>query len=110
MIFGAGGGLCLPALASLGMSGATQDDAGLASGLFNTTQQVGAGLGVAVLSTLAAAQTRGQHAAGASTAAALAAGYHLAFAIAAGLAGASIVVAVAVLWPSRRRAALAECC
>jgi EmrB/QacA subfamily drug resistance transporter len=110
LIFGAGGGLCLPALAALGMSGATQADAGLASGLFNTTQQVGAALGVAVLSTLAAAQARGQHAAGASTVAALAAGYHLAFAIAAGLAGASIVVAVAVLRPSRRRAALAECC
>lgn len=70
----------------------------------------GAALGVAVLSTLAAAQTRGQHATGANTVAALAAGYHLVFAIAAGLAGASIVVAVAVLWPSRRRAALAECC
>jgi EmrB/QacA subfamily drug resistance transporter len=110
LIFGAGGGLCLPALASLGMSGATPADAGLASGLFNTTQQIGAALGVAVLSTLAAAQTRGQHPAGRTTAAALAAGYHLAFATAAGLAGTAIVVAAVVLWPSRRRAVLAECC
>jgi len=110
LIFGAGGGLCLPALASLGMSGATPADAGLASGLFNTTQQIGAALGVAVLSTLAAAQTRSQHSAGANTAAALAAGYHLAFAVGAGLGGAAIVVAAAVLWPSRRRATLAECC
>jgi len=107
LIFGAGGGLCLPALASLGMSGTTPADAGLASGLFNTTQQIGAALGVAVLSTLAAAQTRGTHEAGAP---ALAAGYHLAFATAAGLGGAAIVVAAVVLWPSRRRAALAECC
>lgn len=84
--------------------------AGLASGLFNTTQQIGAALGVAVLSTLAAAQTRSQHSAGASTAAALAAGYHLAFAVGAGLAGAALVVAAAVLRPSRRRAVLAECC
>jgi EmrB/QacA subfamily drug resistance transporter len=110
LIFGAGGGLCLPALASLGMSGATQGDAGLASGLFNTTQQIGAALGVAVLSTLAAAHTRSLHAAGASSSAALADGYRLAFATGAGLAGAAIVVAAAVLWPSRRRAALAECC
>jgi EmrB/QacA subfamily drug resistance transporter len=110
LIFGAGGGLCLPALASLGMSGATPADAGLASGLFNTTQQIGAALGVAVLSTLAAAQTRSQHPAGPTTAAALAAGYHLAFATAAGLAGTAIVVAAVVLWPSRRRAVLAECC
>jgi hypothetical protein len=67
-----------------------------------------AALGVAVLSTLAAAQTRSQHPAGANTAAALAAGYHLA--VGAGLGGAAIVVAAAVLWPSRRGAALAECC
>jgi EmrB/QacA subfamily drug resistance transporter len=107
LIFGAGGGLSLPALASLGMSGATPSDAGLASGLFNTTQQIGAALGVAVLSTLAAAQTRGTHQAGA---AALTAGYHLAFATGAGLAGAAILTAAAVLWPTRRRPALAECC
>ena len=107
LVFGAGGGLCLPALASLGMSGVTQSDAGLASGLFNTTQQIGAALGVAVLSTLAAAQTRSLHSA---SAAALASGYHLAFAVGAGLAGTAIVVAAAVLWPSRRPAALAECC
>jgi MFS family permease len=83
---------------------------GVGGGPFNTTQQIGAALGVAVLSTLAAAQTRSQHSAGANTAAALAAGYHLAFATAVGLAGTAIVVAAAVLWPSRRRAVLAECC
>jgi hypothetical protein len=37
------------------MSGAGQDDARLASGLFNTTRQIGMAMGVAVLSTLAAA-------------------------------------------------------
>ena len=47
------------------MSGARADDAGLASGLFNTTQQIGMALGVAVLSTLAAARTGGLLAAGA---------------------------------------------
>jgi EmrB/QacA subfamily drug resistance transporter len=99
LIFGAGGGLCLPALASLAMSGATDKDAGLASGLFNTTQQIGAALGVAVLSAVAATQ----HSNGP-------AGYRLAFAVGAGLSGAAIVVAAAVLWPSRRRSALAECC
>ena len=100
LIFGIGGGLTLPALASLGMSGATDSDAGLASGLFNTTQQVGAALGVAVLSTLAAAQARSLHATSISSAAALAAGYHLAFAIGTVLTVAAIIVAAAVL---RRR-------
>ena len=97
LIFGAGGGLALPALASLGMSGAMQSDAGLASGLFNTTQQIGAALGVAALSTLAAAQTRSLDAAGTASTAALAAGYHLAFATGTGLAAAAIIVTAAVL-------------
>jgi predicted MFS family arabinose efflux permease len=100
LIFGIGGGLTLPALASLGMSGATDSDAGLASGLFNTTQQVGAALGVAMLSTLAAAQARSLHATSTSSAAALAAGYHLAFAIGTVLTVAAIIVAAAML---RRR-------
>src|SRR5262249_9680051 len=87
------------ALASLGMSGATQRDAGLASGLFNTAQQIGAALGVAVLSTLAAAQASGLHATGTGSAAPLAAGYHVAFAIGTGLTVAAIIVAAAVLRP-----------
>ena len=57
MLLAAGFGLALPALTTLGMSGAEADDAGLASGLFNTTQQIGMALGVAVLSTLAASRT-----------------------------------------------------
>ena len=110
LMFGAGGGLTLPALASLGMSGATPSDAGLASGLFNTTQQTGAALGVAVLSTLAATRTASLHATGAGTAPALAAGYHLAFAAGAGLAVAAIIVTATVLRrtgsvPRRSRAA-----
>ena len=99
LIFGIGGGLTLPALASLGMSGATPDEAGLASGLFNTTQQIGAALGVAVLSTLAAAQASSLHASGTGSTAALAAGYRLAFTTGTGLAVAAIIVTATVLRP-----------
>src|SRR5262249_52426292 len=68
-------------------------------GLFNTAQQIGAALGVAVLSTLAAAQASGLHATGTGSAAPLAAGYHVAFAIGTGLTVAAIIVAAAVLRP-----------
>ena len=85
MVLIAGGGLVLPMLVSLGMSGAREGDAGLASGLFNTTQQVGMALGVAVLSTLAASRTTHLLGDGRTSATALTAGYHLAFATAAGL-------------------------
>jgi MFS family permease len=92
MIMGAGGGLTLPALAGLGMAAATDDDSGVASGLLNTTQQVGGALGLAVLSSLAAARTAVELAGGASADAALTAGYRLAFGVGAGL----IVVAIAI--------------
>jgi EmrB/QacA subfamily drug resistance transporter len=101
VLFGAGGGLTLPALASLGMSGATQSDAGLASGLFNTTQQIGAALGVAVLATVAAARTASLDAAGANGASALTSGYRLAFATGAGLAVAALIVATVLLRGTR---------
>lgn len=99
LVFGAGGGLTLPALATLGMSGATPSDAGITSGLFNTTQQAGAALGVAALSTVAAARTGHLRALGLDTASALSGGYHLAFALAAALTIAAIVVAAAMLRP-----------
>jgi predicted MFS family arabinose efflux permease len=97
MVLIAGGGLVLPALTTLGMSGARADDAGLASGLFNTTQQIGMALGVAVLSTLAAARTAALLADGGTTAAALAGGYRVAFATSAGLLLAALLVTVLVL-------------
>ncbi|MEU4414720.1 DHA2 family efflux MFS transporter permease subunit [Nocardia salmonicida] len=97
MVAVAGGGLVLPALTALGMSGAEADDAGLASGLFNTTQQVGMAIGVAVLSTLAAARTGTELVAGASDAAALTSGYRLAFTVAAGLLAAALVISATVL-------------
>jgi EmrB/QacA subfamily drug resistance transporter len=97
MLLVAGGGLALPALTSLGMSGAGEDDAGLASGVFNTTQQIGMAAGIAVLSTLAAARTDGLLAAGQRSPEALTAGYHLAFTVGTGLIIAAFGVALVVL-------------
>ncbi|MET8295853.1 MFS transporter [Streptomyces sp. NPDC005180] len=85
MLLAAGFGLATPALTALAMSGAGKQDAGLASGVFNTTQQLGMALGVAVLSTLAATRTRSLAAAGSGQAEALTGGYHLAFATGTGL-------------------------
>ncbi|SDS97568.1 MFS transporter [Actinopolymorpha singaporensis] len=104
MLLAAGFGLALPALTSLGMSGASDADAGLASGLFNTTQQIGMAVGVAVLSTLAAARTAGLLDAGAHEAVALTGGYHLAFAVGAGLLTAAFLVAFTALRTPAREA------
>ncbi|HEX7745598.1 MAG TPA: MFS transporter [Micromonosporaceae bacterium] len=102
MLLTAGFGLAQPALTTLAMSGARDDDAGLASGLFNTTQQIGMAAGVAVLATLAAARTDNLLANGVSAAAALTRGYRLAFSVATGLLVAAFVIAFTVLRPAQR--------
>jgi EmrB/QacA subfamily drug resistance transporter len=97
LLLGTGAGLCFPSLMTLAMSSATQSDAGLASGLVNTTLQVGGALGLAVLATLSATRTENLVADGEGTASALTSGYHLAFLIGAGLVAVALVVAVTVL-------------
>ena len=57
VLLGVGAGLAFPSLMTLAMSGATAEDSGLASGLVNTTQQVGGALGLAVLATLSTTRT-----------------------------------------------------
>jgi EmrB/QacA subfamily drug resistance transporter len=101
MLLTGGFGLAFPAMITLAMSGVPDSDAGVASGLVNTTQQVGAALGVAVLSTLAASRTGRLLAAGHPAAAALTGGYHLAFGVGAGLAATALLVAALALRPTR---------
>jgi EmrB/QacA subfamily drug resistance transporter len=101
VLLGVGAGIAFPALVTLAMSGATPADSGLASGLVNTTQQVGGALGLAVLATLSTSRSDHLVAQGESAASALTGGYHLAFAIGAGLVIAAIVVAALVLRSER---------
>ena len=105
VLLGLGIGVCFPALMALAMSEATRADAGLASGLVNTSAQVGGALGLAVLATLSANRSDGLIAAGKSTAAALTSGYHLAFLVGAALVVAAIVVGLTVVRPTPRPSA-----
>jgi EmrB/QacA subfamily drug resistance transporter len=102
ILFGFGAGLSFPALMTLAMSGATRDDAGLASGLVNTSAEVGGALGLAVLATLSTTRTDSLIDGGEATASALTSGYHLAFLIGAGLVVAATVVAIAFLEPEEQ--------
>jgi MFS family permease len=97
LLLGIGAGVSFPALMTLAMSGADQADAGLASGLVNTTMQVGGALGIAVLATLSSSRTDTLRGAGASAAEALTGGYHLAFTVSAVLVGIGALVAATVL-------------
>ncbi len=57
MLVSIGMGLVFVPITLIATSGVPVDDAGLASGLFNTSQQIGGALGLAVLSTLATNRT-----------------------------------------------------
>jgi hypothetical protein len=81
-------------LTLIATTGLDDEDQGLASGLFNTSQQVGGSLGLAILSTLATSRTNAFHG---TKAAALVHGFHYAFAGAAGLIVIALVLMVAML-------------
>ncbi len=100
-----GMGLTFVPITLLGTGGVKGEDAGLASGLFNTAQQVGGSLGLAILSTLAASQTASllasSHASQTSALglAAQVSGYHVAFLAAAGMLAAAGVILALTLRP-----------
>jgi EmrB/QacA subfamily drug resistance transporter len=81
-------------LTLIATTGLADEDQGLASGLFNTSQQVGGALGLAVLSTLATSKT---HAAGGAPIHALVVGFHWAFAVGAVATLVALAVLVALL-------------
>jgi EmrB/QacA subfamily drug resistance transporter len=99
LLFGFGAGLGFPTLVGLAMSGATPSDTGLASGLINTSPQVGGAVGLAVLATLASERTKALVGDGVGAASALNSGYHLAYLIGAALVLAAIAVTLVVIQP-----------
>ena len=97
LLIAIGVGTSFPAIMTLAMSGATPEDSGLASGLVNTSMQVGGSIGLAVLATLSADRTKALEADGIAEAAALNSGYHVAYLVGAGLAAIAVLIAIFVL-------------
>ena len=108
VLIGVGAGLAFPSLMTLAMSAATAEDSGLASGLVNTTQQVGGALGLAVLATLSTTRSNSLRGHGDSLSTSLLSGYHLAFTIGAALVVVAIISAIVLLHAQGGDAAAAE--
>jgi EmrB/QacA subfamily drug resistance transporter len=109
VLLGLGGGLTFPALTMIAMSDAPPADSGLASGLLNTTGQMGGALGLAVLATVAAVRYAALGGEGVDQVGALAGGYHLAWLVSAALVLISIGVAFATLRPRPQPACVPAC-
>ena len=86
------------------VTGVKPADAGLASGLINTSQKIGGAVGLAVTTTIATARTASLLHSGHPAAAALTGGFHDAFVVTGGLALTAAAVAIGVI----RRAPAAE--
>src|SRR6266511_1686531 len=94
LILGIGGGITFNPILLAAMSGVEPTEAGLASGVVNTSFMMGGALGLAILASVAASRTDSLTSSGHGPLAALNGGYHVAFLIGAGFA----VVAAAVAW------------
>jgi EmrB/QacA subfamily drug resistance transporter len=109
VLLGLGGGLTFPALTMIAMSDAPPADSGLASGLLNTTGQMGGALGLAVLATIAAVRYAALSGENVEQAVAMAGGYHLAWLVSAALVLISIGIAIATLRPRPQPVCVPSC-
>lgn len=82
-----GMGMTFVPMTLVATAGVSTEEGGLASGLFNTSQQVGGALGLAILATIAANTTGADH-----TPAGMVDGFQAAFVVAAGLMLAGLVL------------------
>ena len=89
--------LCFVPISIAALAGVQQAEAGIASGLINTSQQIGGAVGIALLSTIAITRTENEVAAGTATPAAMTSGFQLAFWVGAGIALAGVVAALTLI-------------
>jgi EmrB/QacA subfamily drug resistance transporter len=97
LLIGVGLGFSFVPVSIAALAGIDGHDAGLASGLINTSQQIGGALGLAVLATVSTTRTENLLADGSDPAHALTSGFQLAFWVGVGLAAASLIATLVAL-------------
>ncbi|MDQ3065984.1 MAG: MFS transporter [Actinomycetota bacterium] len=97
LIIALGMALCFVPISIAALAGVQEAEAGIASGLINTSQQIGGAVGIALLSTIAISRTDSEVAAGTAVPQAMTEGFQLAFWVGAGIALAGVVAALALI-------------
>jgi EmrB/QacA subfamily drug resistance transporter len=97
LLIGLGLGFSYVPMSIAALAGVEPAEAGLASGLINTSQQIGGALGIAALATIATSRTEHALAGGASHASALVTGFHAAFYAAVAVGVVAIVAALVLI-------------
>ena len=97
LIIALGMALCFVPISIAALAGVKQAEAGLASGLINTTQQIGGAVGIALLSTIAISRTNDELASGTPAPQALTDGFQVAFWVGAAIALAGVVAALVLI-------------
>jgi EmrB/QacA subfamily drug resistance transporter len=97
LLIGIGIGFSFVPISIAALAGVRASEAGLASGLINTSQQIGGALGIAALSTIATTRTEDALASGTLLPSALVDGFSAAFLAGALIAGAGIIAALTLI-------------
>jgi len=97
LLIGVGIGFSFVPISIAALAGVQASEAGLASGLINTSQQVGGALGIAALSTIATSRTEDAVASGSALPVALVDGFTAAFLAGVVIAGLGIVAALTLI-------------
>src|SRR5919201_900188 len=97
LLIGVGLGFSFVPISIAALAGIDSHNAGLASGLINTSQQIGGAIGLAVLATVSTTRTENLLANGTDPAIALTSGFQIAFWVGVGLAVSSLIATLVVL-------------
>jgi len=97
LIVALGMAMCFVPISIAALAGVKQAEAGLASGLINTSQQIGGAVGIALLSTIAISRTKDKVATGSPLPEALTSGFQLAFWVGAAIAAAGVIAALVLI-------------